>query len=338
MNGLWILLAWFTIPMLTAHCQQERTQKSEHIGQGRTYELKSIRIEGEVDEAGTFDLTSLALHSFPVKELALENGKEQFKGAFTYSGYSLSDVLNSTGIKKANASDYPPFVDLYLVIENAKGEKVVVSWAEVQYSRDPHRFLLTTSVEPIVPSKIKATWPLPDESRLICGNDRLNARFLNRPTRITVHSFKGSFAGTKRQNMFSPDITVFSNGRSSKIVEIDANVEKRTHTHVGFGHGMGFKGLTTIQGFVLAQVLKGLVDPEMDALRQAILVVSAKDGYRAVLSVSEIFNRSDNVDFLLIDRNESTEDGRYILFATPDFYVDRNVKAIAKMEVTFIKD
>lgn len=66
--------------------------------------------------------------------------------------------------------------------------------------------------------------------------------------------------------------------------------------------------------------------------------MSVKDGYRPVLSASELFDGSDTIDFLLIDRNESTEDGRYILLATPDFYVDRNVETIVKMEFALIKE
>jgi hypothetical protein len=53
--------------------------------------------------------------------------------------------------------------------------------------------------------------------------------------------------------------------------------------------------------------------------------------------MSEIANRSDNLDFLLIDRKGSQEEGRYSMFATADFFVDRNVKAIEKMEIVRLR-
>jgi hypothetical protein len=72
-------------------------------------------------------------------------------------------------------------------------------------------------------------------------------------------------------------------------------------------------------------------------LREAVVVISAKDGYRSVFSVSEILNRSDNKDFLLIDQKDSSRDGRYTLFAPDDFFVDRNVKAVEKIEIARVK-
>jgi hypothetical protein len=36
---------------------------------------------------------------------------------------------------------------------------------------------------------------------------------------------------------------------------------------------------------------------------------------------------------LRIDQKESKKDGRHTLFATPDFFVDRNVKAMEKIEI-----
>ena len=66
--------------------------------------------------------------------------------------------------------------------------------------------------------------------------------------------------------------------------------------------------------------------------RDGIAIVSAKDGYRCAFSLSEIVNRNDNLDFLLIDRKDVRDEGRYVLYASPDFFVDRDVKAIDKIE------
>lgn len=42
-------------------------------------------------------------------------------------------------------------------------------------------------------------------------------------------------------------------------------------------------------------------------------------------------------EILLIDRRESQTDGRYTLFVPSDFYVDRNVKAVEKIEIVDVK-
>jgi hypothetical protein len=42
-------------------------------------------------------------------------------------------------------------------------------------------------------------------------------------------------------------------------------------------------------------------------------------------------------DFLLIEKNDSKEEGKYNLFATPDFFVDRNVRSVEKIEILQVK-
>jgi hypothetical protein len=68
-------------------------------------------------------------------------------------------------------------------------------------------------------------------------------------------------------------------------------------------------------------------------MQDTIAVVSAKDGYHVVLSASEILNRNDNQDFILVDRKGSPEDGRYLLFEPGDFFADRDVRSVEKIEL-----
>jgi hypothetical protein len=68
-------------------------------------------------------------------------------------------------------------------------------------------------------------------------------------------------------------------------------------------------------------------------MRDTIAVVSAKDGYRVVLSASEILNRNDNQGFIMIDRKGSAEDGRYLLLEPGDFFADRDVRSVEKIEL-----
>ena len=64
-----------------------------------------------------------------------------------------------------------------------------------------------------------------------------------------------------------------------------------------------------------------------------IAIGSAKDGYRVVLSLSEIMNRNDNEDFLLVDKKDTPGSGRYMLYPACDFFADRDVRAIEKLEL-----
>jgi len=229
-------------------------------------------------------------------------------------------------------------LDMYVVVQNDKGERAVFSWGEIFYSRLNFSILLSRSVQAINPARMTVTkWPLPDSPRLVCANDLVNARFLSNPTKITVRSFKGTFAAQKPPSIYSPEMTIVAGSKPVVIRELGAALEKRAYDNVGYGHGMGFKGIEKVQGVPLKSVLQAHAKLDFDDLRQGIAVVSAQDGYRGVFSTSEIANRNDNLDFLLIDRKNSKEDGRYVLFATPDFFVDRNVKAIEKIDIVRAK-
>jgi hypothetical protein len=302
----------------------------------KEYALKNILVEGEVENPGLVELTSLPLCSIAIKEVVFENNKDKIKGAYFYSGYSLYDIINSKTVKKTNEKDFKPFVDLYVVVSNDKGEKTVFSWGEIYYTKDNFKSMLSKDVRAINPSKMKMKWPLPDDPRIICANDAFNYRFISNPTKITVKSFEGLFSSEKKENMFSPKINLKSEIQSVTIAEIK-NIEKRSSTSIGYGHGMGIKGINLVEGYLLKDVIKNNIKLERNDYQNTIVVVSAKDGYRSVFSLSEVMNRSDNEDFLLIDNKDYPESGRFALFATPDFFVDRNVRSIEKIEVILIK-
>jgi len=303
----------------------------------REYTLGSVFVGGEVAQPGHVDLASLPLNSVVVKELASENGEARFKGAFQYVGYSLFDILTNFTATKANEKDFRPKVDMYVVVENEKGERAVFSWGEIYYSRDYHKILLARQVRAINPSKTKTKWQAPAEPRLICANDQYNTRFISNPTRITVRSAPGVFATEKPKVMFSPEIRMQFDGKPVTVTDIQGMAEERSYAHVGYGHGMGFKGVKCVKGFVLKDVLVKTMSLHAGASGTILAIVSAKDGYRCAFSLSEIINRNDNADFLLQERADSPTDGRYTLFATPDFFVDRNVRAVEQIEFLQIK-
>lgn len=51
------------------------------------------------------------------------------------------------------------------------------------------------------------------------------------------------------------------------------------------------------------------------------------------MSLSEIMNRSDNQDMLLIDKKDIAGEGRYLLYPAGDYFADRDVRAVEKIEL-----
>jgi hypothetical protein len=320
---LWVL-AFFSAFALG----QDRNSLFENP-ESKTYATKSIMVQGEVQNPGLVELNSLPLRSSAIKELAFEKGKQVLKGAFFVTGYSLYDILDNKKFKKAPENTFSPPVDLYAIVENEKGEKSVFSWGEIYY-RNSFDILIAKSVSAINPARAKTKWDLPEEPRLMCGSDLLNVRFLSNPTKITVKSYRGNFANEKPKDIYAPEFKIETSSGSVSIGEIGASVGTRTLGNVSYGHGMGFKGVLDLTGFRLKNLIESKIN--IGDMRDTIAVVSAKDGYHVVLSASEILNRNDNQDFILVDRKGS-DDGRYLLFEAGDFFADRDVRSVEKIEL-----
>jgi hypothetical protein len=293
--------------------------------------VKSITVQGEVQDPGQVDLSALPLRSVAIKEVGLDNGQHAFKGAYFVSGYSLFDILNSKKVKKAAENTFGPPVDLYAIVENDKGEKAVFSWGEIYY-RNSFDILITRNIQAINPARAKTVWPLPDVPRLICAEDLLNVRYISNPTRITVKSFHGAVPKDKPQDITAPEVRVVSKVGTFTIKDVAASAEKRTYTDIGYGHGMGFKGVQSVSGYLLKDLIAANFKLSPEALAKWIVVASAKDGYRSVISLSELMNRSDNQDIILIEKKEPGA-GRYMLYPVGDYFADRDVRAVEKIEL-----
>jgi hypothetical protein len=314
---------------------QDRNQSTNSFfddSEPRSYALKSIAIQGEVQDPGPVDLSSLPIRSIAIKELGAEKGEGAFKGAFFVSGYSLYDILSSKKVKKAPENTFMPPVDLYAIVENEKGEKAVFSWGEIFY-RNSFDILITKTIQAINPARSKATWTLPEVPRLVCAGDLLNVRYIANPTKITVKSFHGAVPKDKPKDIYSAEFRISGKTGSFTVTDIPASVEKRSATEVGYGHGMGFKGAQKASGYLLKELIASNLKPGPEILGKYIAVASAKDGYRVVLSLSEIMNRSDNQDLLLIEKKDSPGEGRYTLFPAGDYFADRDVKAVEKIDL-----
>ena len=176
--------------------------------------LGTIEVAGEVVQAGKVDLAALPLRMVMVREARMENGKPAFVGSYVFQGYSLFDILRERVVKKKNEKEFRSIIDLFVVVENKKGEKVVFSWGEIFYPTAPHRVLVAVKAARIVPSLTKERWPLPTAGRIVAANDLVSERNLDDPVRITVLSAPLSFAVEKGKSpLFSASVRIVDHGR-----------------------------------------------------------------------------------------------------------------------------
>jgi len=335
-----IILLTLCVQILNAQNKTDRT--NDFYDNDTTFNLNAptIEVTGEVANPGKVDLSKLPLRSEIVKEAYLGAKDDSvFKGAYRYDGYSLYDILNNIILKKKNAAEYRPIIDLYVEIENAKGEKVVLSWGEIYYPVNRHKILIATKVARIVPSKTKDLWPLPTENKLVIATDLLSERNISNPTKITVKSYACSIVSVKEMNIemkdkYSKEINIVKNETSvDKISKYPTGSPENNYPTIFYGRGMGIHGITDFKGVSLKNVLAKYVKLNKATIQNGLIVVVGKDGYRCVFTFSEIFNRNDFADVLLIDRSDDKANGAFTLFAAPDYFSDRAIKMISEIRI-----
>jgi len=301
--------------------------------------IKDITIEGEVVKLGKVDLSKLQKHTVIVKEAKIQGDSNKFIGAYRYDGYSLFDILNEYIPKKLNEKEFRPIIDLFVEIENDKGDKVVVSWGEIYYPNHLHEILIATNVRRIVPSKTKELWPLPTESKLVVSSDLLTERNISNPVKITVKSYPRSFKTVKDMKpCLSKKLDIIVN--DSTIKTLNDNPKEFTvqnYNTIFYGRGKGIHSTTPFHGILLKDMLSSYVKADSEMLKKGFILVVGADGYRSVYTFSELMNRNDQAEVMLVCDPKKTDEGIFKVFPACDFFSDRAVKAIVGVYVEKLK-
>ena len=294
-------------------------------------ELSGIipQVKGEILNPGIPSTEKLLVRTVTVKEYLPSGSKDEpvFMGAFQYYGYSLADLLKDYVISKKNHDEFKQSTDLYIVVENNKGEKAVFSWGELYYTASANDIILATGVQPIFPKSEDDRWEVPTKIKLIAANDYLTVRNIDNPVSISIRSFPRSFPGYKGlQPLYSPEISVSGQGMDFVIRDQKSiNHNLTSHNTVFFGLSRGYKGGRKFTGTPLADVLREAHKFSIDDLKKGLVAFGAKDAYRVVYSISELLNRTDMAETLLIDAGNDA-DGRFIIRPGSDFFADRHLK------------
>ena len=300
--------------------------------------VKELTIDGEIANPGKADFTGLQKRSVIVKETLLDSiGNNRFTGAFRYDGYSLFDILEKRIIKKTNAEEYNSIIDLYVEVENVEGTKIVISWVEIYYPNNLHRIIIATDVSRIVPSRTNDLWELPEKSKLVAASDLITERNIPDPVRITVKSFPKSFKMNRGMTpMYSPEIKLFMDGKLvGEVASVPEAIKDETFSTIFYGRGRGIHSTIPFTGPMLKDMLLKYYPLTRENIKSGIICIAGVDGYRCALSYSELFNRNDQQEFLLIKSNPGEDGGLFRMFAACDFFSDRAVKSINEIHLGF---
>lgn len=313
----------------------ERTNNFYDNSQTVTLQMADIQVAGEVANPGIIKMDGLPVRSVIVKETLLDNaGGDVFIGAYRYDGYSLFDILNNIEIRKSNVTEFNPVIDLYVEIENATGDRVVFSWGEIYYHNNLHKIIIAAGVSRIVPSKSNDLWPIPTVSKIVAANDLRTERNISNPVKITVRSFPKSFETVKGLSpMYSDRIALFRDGAIlAQIQDIKWENEVIYNT-IFYGRGRGIHSTSPFKGIMLKDVLMAYYPAERQLYKTGLLCIAARDGYRCTVSYSELFNRNDQQEFLLVKSHKGDDGGLYRVFPACDFFSDRAVKSLTEIDL-----
>ena len=292
--------------------------------------MSQLSVIGEIAEDLQVDFSKLSLHSLIVKETLISDDGDKFVGAYRYDGYSLYDILNNCKLQKANQDTFPPIIDLFVEVENNKGEKVVISWGELYYPVHLHEIIIAKSVMRIVPSKTFDLWPLPTESKLVIASDLITERNISSPTKITIKSYPIDLKVQKGlKPLYSPELKIWVKSELKNTISSNpTTLQNETFHTIFYGRGRGIHSTSPYTGVLLKEIMAEYTKITKANLQTGIFVVAAKDGYRGCFSFSELMNRNDQSEVLLVCDKDAKHNGIFRVFPACDFFSDRAIKGI----------
>lgn len=293
-----------------------------------------ISVGGEIAKNLVLSIEDFDTHSIIYRETDYDNSEVSFHGAYRFDGVSLFDLLNNAILDKKNADQFNPIIDLYVEIENDKGDKVVVSWGEIFYPIHRHEIIIATQVMRIVPSKTKELWPLPAERKLIVSTDLVSCRNISNPTKITVKSLNCKYKVDREIKMWSPEMKILDHEKELICLKkLPGKIPTESFSQVFYGRGRGIHGITDFKGQNLKELLEPFFEPTKELFQNGMFVIAAVDGYRAAFTYSEIMNRNDNSEVLIMDDFEYEGRGKFSAIPGGDFFSDRAVMAITEIKL-----
>ncbi len=348
-----VVIAWSGCNKNAPECQQpEASLKVKTQQTGTSHNAKSggtVSITGLVKQPIHLTLTDLRNYQTVRVRLNDVHQDASFHGVHYYRGVPLRVLLEQAHIAKETAV-FNRELDLTIVVTNKQGEQVALSWGEIFY-RNSSDILLAFESEPKVPHKAcsncheKSTYkewqdklyrdiPLP---KLVTAADFYSDRALEDVTRIEV-VYLGQEMGinlareNKPKELHAKEI-VLNQGKKQTVISAIDKYQRVTTDAIKAGDGTGYHGVRQYSGVSLMEVLS---DHGVTFNSREVILLSAPDGYRVLLSSAELMTAASGKQILLADTlngEKLDEGGRFQLVIPHDIPADRWLMAVAQIDI-----
>jgi hypothetical protein len=154
--------------------------------------------------------------------------------------------------------------------------------------------------------------------------------------KITVTSHPDKYEVNKDlKPLYSEDIKIYNEDKLSLHLKgMPENMPAIVYNTIFYGRGRGIHSTQPFNGIILRDILLKYFPVNKENLQNAYFVFVAKDGYRCVYSFSEIMNRANQAELLLIPDIDNKDDGgAFRIFPAADFFSDRAVKAVSEIKL-----
>lgn len=273
-----------------------------------------------------------------------------FHGVFIQRAVPLRTLLAMANIEQ-KGSTFKKLVDATIVLSDAKGKKVVLSWGEIFY-HNPAEVVLSYQSTPVLPTKhnctkchepedyqfamqqLNRTVALP---KLVVTSDFFTDRYLEGVVNIDVVDVRPAIPVNRDAELYSSRIDLKGAvGKPLSITRLKHYPRSQISKKV-VGVGRGYHGLHTFSGTPLANILKeGGAELSMDQ----VVILSAPDGYRATFSMGELMLSTMSDQILIADYRDGEafeQGGKFRVIVGPDNTDDRDVQAVTDIEVIKLK-
>jgi precorrin-4 methylase len=304
-----------------------------------------ISVTGVVKQPLHMSIADLEKFESATTQLTEITSDRSFHGAFHYKGVPLKTLLEFADIQKEE-SDFSKRTDLAVIVRNKGGKQVTLSWGEVFY-RNPGEAIIAYSANPIMPHRDCQQCHAPDFyqpwlsqlqrqvgfPKLIVAGDFYTDRSLEDVTNIEIRDLHPDIEAQKLQELFSPQFTIAGMVKKTLTISDLSSYPHRELYAKQMGEGKGYHGLKEFGGVSLLDLVQEAgIEPDLNT----VLLISAADGYRSLVSYGELLLNSHGHTIIIADMisgNPIKEKGRFILIFPDDLMADRWVKAVEKIEV-----
>jgi len=302
----------------------------------------TLSVNGQVKKDYEFSasaLRALATTTVRTREVS-RDGK--FFGTYAYTGIPVIHLLEGIAPAEPKKGEFDRPLDMVVTFSSKSGKSASFSYGELTMADDAFPVILAYDRREILPTEKKTkeayTHNVYRENlkgfRIICPGDTTNARYLDDVSvmtlgRLTV-SLEGTPGMTKGSKCGSDAITCMKDGVSAPGAF--AGIPRmKVGGWVKMGHGRGYKGISTVQGFSLPEFLKRNFP---GCGPDDYFMFIGCDGYRSIFSGMEIFEHVYGDSMIIMDRVDGKgPQGGLTLGPMKDYFIDRCVRGLTHVVI-----